>query len=257
MIMRRITQTIGLMWLFIPTSGFGQTFEPAFAAWVASAEQAISTIAIDTRQHSASSEQTAVAMNSGMKALSQTMVEMEVSAQLRTAITRSESMQTGITGLCANVSMSNAASNARQTDIEVREALSQYERDWATNGGSRADILAATQAIRRGVMCTASEMALGLCDEDAENMTGVVPAGDTNAQTWLLRRSYGTQEAEIGAIYVDTIAPPPTMETADEASASVEQLVRRAGQRRQLALISIARGALMDVVVGGLEGGTE
>lgn len=234
-----------------------QEFELAFASWVASAERAISSVKIDTRQHSLSAEQTAVAANGATKGLANTIVEMEVAAALREVMTEAESMQNGISGLCANVSMATSAGSASEVDADVRGAAIQYERDWMAEGGSRADNLAATQAIRLGVMCSASEMELGLCEDGAEDMTGVVPAGDTNPQTWLLRRSYGTQEAEIGAIYVDTLAPPPTMESAEEATASVDRMLRRAEARRQMALVSMARGAVLDVVIGGLEGGTE
>ena len=238
-------------------SGEAQTFEPAFAAWFANAERLISSVRVDTRQHSVSSEQTAVASSGAAKGLARTIVEMDVATQVREVVTEAESMQTGVAGLCANVDMAAAAGIASDGDADVRAAATRYERDWMAGGGSRAESLAATQAIRLGVMCSASEMELGLCEEGAEDMTGVVPAGDTNPQTWLLRRSYGTQEAEVGAIYVDTLAPPPTMGSAQEAAASVDALLRRAEARRQMALVSMARGAVLDVVIGGLEGGTE
>ena len=237
--------------------GHAETFEPAFAAWVVNAERMISSVRIDTQQHSVSAEQTTVAAKGAAKGLARTIVEVEVAAQMREVMTEAESMQTGVAGLCANVNMSSAAGLASESDADVRAAATQYERDWMAEGGSRAENLAATQAIRLGVMCSASEMELGLCEEGAEEMTGVVPAGDTNAQTWLLRRSYGTQEAEIGAIYVDTLAPPPTIESAGEAASSVDGLLRRAEARRQMALVSMARGAVLDVVIDGLEGGTQ
>lgn len=234
-----------------------QGFEAAFATWFASTERAISAVRVDTQQHSVSSRQVAAGSNSSLKALASSMIEQDVVRQTRETISAAESMQIGVSGLCSNVAVANSQSRAETESTDVRGAVNSFEADWAANGGSRTDMLAATQDIRRGVLCSRPEIEAGFCEPGAENMTGVVPAGDTNAQPWLLRRSYGTQEAELGALYVDTLAPPPTIEPLAEAEGSVDQLLRRAEARRQMALISIARGAMMDVVVGGLQGSVE
>lgn len=234
-----------------------QSFEAAFSAWLVSTERAVSAVRVDTQQHSVSARQTTSGASVSSRALANTIVEQSVARQSLVAISNAESMQNGTSGLCANVAMAAADQSATSSGGDVRSAVSQFEVDWASNGGSRSELLAATQDIRRGVLCSPLEMSAGLCNSDAWNMMGVVPAGDTNAAPWLLRRSYGTQEAELGSIYIDTVAPPPTMESAAEASASVDQLLRRAEARRQLALLSISRGAMMDVVLGGLQGGVE
>lgn len=253
--MRRLSASVLAISILACGPVGAQSFEAAFTSWLVSTERAISAVRVDTQQHSVSARQTSAGANSSMKALASSMIEQDVARQTREAISSAESMQIGVSGLCANVAISESANAAQEVDGDVRSAVSDFEREWMENGGSRPEMLAATQDIRRGVLCSPAEMDAGLCDAGAENMTGVIPAGDTNARPWLLRRSYGTQEAELGSLYVDTVAPPPTMETLAEAQGSVDQLLRRAEARRQMALISIARGAMMDVVIGGLQGG--
>lgn len=255
--MNRSLAILAVSGVLVGTQAPAQTFEAAFASWFASTERAISAVRVDTQQHSVSAQQTAAGANSSMKALASTMIEQSVIRQSRQAINDAESMQTGVSGLCSNVAVAESQSRATTASENVQGAITGFEEDWAANGGSRTEMLAATQDIRRGVLCSRAEMEAGFCDPEAENMTGVVPAGDTNVTPWLLRRSYGTQEAELGSLYVDTIAPPPTIQPLADAQTSVDQLLRRAEARRQMALISIARGAMMDVVVSGMEGGLE
>lgn len=252
-------QPISVFSIFLLMSGpvAAQSFEAAFASWMVSTERTVSAVRVDTKQHSVSARQTSAGANSSMKALANSIIEQDVARQTREAISAAESMQIGVSGLCANVAISESANTADEMDEDVRSAVSDFEREWMEKGGSRPDILTATQDIRRGVLCSPAELDAGLCDAGADNMTGVIPAGDTNARPWLLRRSYGTQEAELGSLYVDTVAPPPTMETLTEAQGSVDQLLRHAEARRQMALLSIARGAMMDVVIGGIQGGSE
>lgn len=235
------------------TVASAQNFEAAQARRSLQSQVAVSAVRVGARQESVSSQQTAVGSRSSMKAFAHTVVAMETSAQMREAVGNAESMQIGSTGLCANVAQAKGGASSAKSGQDVRAALSDFEVKWMTDGGSRSEMLAATQDIRRGVMCSSREMAEGLCHPEARSMTGVIPAGDTNAAPWLLRRNYGTQEAELGAIYTDTIAPPPTMQGRGEAK-TVDELVRHGAARRQMALVSIARGALMDVVVSGMEG---
>ncbi|WP_334147922.1 hypothetical protein [Hyphomicrobium sp.] len=234
-----------------------QTFETAMAGLAQSLERAVSGLRIDTRQHSLDGQQLSNSATASNMALSNVVVEMEQNVALRDAVARYESMQNDINGLCAAVAAQRNVSTASDATSSASASLDEYERNWLAVGGDRSQTLAQTQRIRRTAFCTDSELEAGLCLPEASRSMGGMPAGDSAADAWLLRREYGTAEAQYGTIFMDTIAPFPTIETQEEASGSVQGLLNRAAARREMALIAIARGGFTDVLMRGLEGGLE
>lgn len=223
------------------------------ATWFAQIERSMSALGVDTRQASVVGQQGATSGMNAAQGLSSTIVEMESAILTREAVGRYEQMQNnGITGLCtvaANQGSANSAENAEDT---LSSAFNDYEQQWIEQGGDRRNTLVETHRLRRTVLCTDSERDMGLCE--GSPAFGVPPAGDTDASPFLLRRSYGSTEVDVGSVYVDTLAPFPTIQTGDDAG-TVEELAERAARRRELALVAIARRGMTDVLTRGVQGG--
>ncbi len=229
-----------------------QTFEGAMAGWLGSIQRWVSSIRVDTRQSSLATEQQANAGQAAAMALANVIVEQEAAINIRAAVARYESMANDeVTGLCAPAAAQESANSAAATAEELADEFAQFEREWLGEGGSRIETMIATHRLRRTVLCTAAEAAQGLCESGAEGF-GVTPAGDSDAGPFLTRRSYGSAEVEMGSLYVDTLAPLPTIQSADEA-VSVDELLARGEARRQAALVSLARAGLSDVLLRGLQ----
>lgn len=229
-----------------------QTFEGAMAGWLGSIQRWVSSIRVDTRQTSLATEQQANAGQAAAMALANVIVEQEAAISIRAAVARYESMANDeVTGLCAPAAAQESANAAAANADELADEFAQFERDWLGEGGSRIETMIATHRLRRTVLCTAAEAAQGLCESGAEGF-GVTPAGDSDAGPFLTHRSYGSAEVEMGSLFVDTLAPLPTIQSADEA-VSVDELLARGEARRQAALVSLARAGLSDVLLRGLQ----
>jgi hypothetical protein len=252
--MRRAAWALAAAAVVAPAApGWSQTFEPSMSGWFIGIQRSMSALRVDTRQDSLVAEQAASADTNAGMGLASVIVEQEAAIQMRRAVARYESMHTDLTtGLCtvADAQRSVGAAGAAAETVEAE--LRGFEERWIERGGDRSDTLIATHRLRRTVFCTQSEMERGLCEGPAA--FGVPPAGDSDAAPFLLRRSYGSTEVDVGTVFVDTVAPFPTIQTADEA-VSVAELVERAERRRELALVALARAGLTDVLVRGLEGG--
>lgn len=251
---RRSSALSGLVLLMaVPMSASGQGFEGSMAGWLTSLQQSVSALRIDTRQDSVASEQVSNAGQATAMSMANVIVEQESAIRLREAVGRFETMAANpVTGLCAPVDAETSANEARNSADNLATEFSGYEQRWLEEGGDRSDTLIATHRLRRTVLCSEAESERGLCE--GTPAFGVTPAADSDAGPFLARRSYGSAEVDMGSLYVDTLAPLPTIQRADDAS-SVSELVDRATARRQAALVAIARSGMTDVLLRGVQGG--
>lgn len=254
---RSKTRTRGLALALIvlasPTFVSAQTFEGSMGAWLTNIQRAVGSIRVDTRQDSLVGEQNSNTTQNARMGFAGTLVEQESAFQLRDAVARFESMHVDLTtGLCTVAQTQRSANNASQAIANLNSELAGFEQRWLERGGDRTDTLIATHRMRRTVFCTESERDRGLCE--GSPAFGVPPAADSNATSFLVRRQYGSAEVDTGSVFVDTVAPFPTIQAADEAVSAAE-LIERANRRRELALVALARFGLTDVLVRGVEGG--
>ena len=246
-----------------PVAGWAQTYEAAAASRALAFERLISSVKIETRQEAVTSDQVSLAENASLKALATSTGEVDRALAVREAMQRYESMQTGVAGACSDVEGNKLTERATGNAQSVMSALTEQERKWIEDGGSRVDILSGTQSARESFLCSGSEMAAGLCSQEAASGFGGIAAGDSDASTFLLRgnggaRSYGDVEAMVGLIYMDTLLPLPNLASRDEASESgVAGGLLRATGMREMALISLGRLSMGGIIARGLEGGTE
>lgn len=252
--MRSKASVIGIALIAaFPQTAIAQGFEGSMAGWLGSIQQTVSSLRIDSRQGSMSSEQVSNARQNATMGLSSVIVEQESAIRLREAVARFESMATNpVTGLCAPADAQVSANQAEGAVGNLETELSGYEQRWISEGGNRADTLVATHRLRRTVLCSDAERERGLCE--GTPAFGVTPAADSDAGPFLARRSYGSAEVDMGSLYVDTLAPMPTIQSAEDAT-SVSELVDRADARRQAALVALARAGMTDVLLRGVQGG--
>lgn len=237
----------------LPSGASAQAFESQMAGWFTNLQRSISAFRITTRQDSLGGEQVSNAGRNAAMGIASVIVEQESALLIRQAVDRFESMHNDqIAGLCAAAETQRSANSAGGGVTNLNAELDDFERRWMERGGDRSDTIIATHAMRRSAFCTQSERERGLCL--GSPVFGVTPAGDTDAAPFLLRRSYGSSEVDIGSVYVDTVAPFPTISTSADA-VSVQELVQRADARRQMALVSLARAGLTDVLLRGVQGG--
>lgn len=249
---RKLVCAVALM-AALPVGASAQAFETQMSGWFANLQRSMSAFRVTTRQDSLGGEQISNAGQNAAIGIANVIVEQEAAILTRQAVGRFESMHNDqITGLCAAAETQRTVNNSAGAVTALDAELEDFERRWLERGGDRADTLIATHELRRSAFCTQSERERGLCV--GSPVFGVTPAGDTDAAPFLLRRSYGSAEVDIGSVYVDTVAPFPTISASGDA-VSVQELVDRADARRQMALVSLARAGLTDVLVRGVQGG--
>lgn len=242
-----------LMALASPLTVSAQTFETSMAGWLTNIQRAVSSVRVDTRQDSLVGEQNSNTTQNARMGLASTIVEQEAAYRIRDAVARFESMHNDLTtGLCTVAQTQRSANSATEAIGNINSELAGFEQRWLERGGDRAETLIATHRMRRTVFCTESERERGLCE--GSPAFGVPPAADSDATSFLVRRNYGSAEVDTGSVFVDTVAPFPTIQAADEA-VSAQELIERANRRRELALVALARFGLTDVLVRGVEGG--
>lgn len=253
---RLIALTLGAG-LGLTVEARAQVFEPSMAAWFTGLQASISSIRVDTRQGSLGAEQGSVADTNAAMGLASVIVEQEAVVAARDAVARFESMHNDpITGLCTTADGQRSVLRAGEGAATVDAELDDFERRWLERGGDRTDTLVGTHRMRRTVFCSEGERELGLCE--GSPAFGVPVAGDSDASSFLVRRSYGSAEMDVGTVFVDTVAPFPTISRSEDAAAgSVDEMIEHAERRRELALVALARTGLTDVLVRGLEGGAE
>lgn len=232
-----------------------QTVDAAMAGWMGSLQQTLSALRVDTRQQALVAEQAVSATTNAQMSLASVIVEQETAIATRDAVARYESMHADpLTGLCAVTDAQAGVSGAEDAASQLNAGFEDFERQWLEEGGDRITTLIDTHLLRRTAFCSEAERALGLCEGPAT--FGVPVAADSDASPFLLRRSYGTAEVDVGSVFVDTVAPLPTISTAEDAEAGdVSDLVAHAEARRELALVALARSGLTGVLVRGVEAG--
>jgi len=238
-----------------------QAYETAAAARAVAFERLVSAVRIETRQESYGAQQVTTAEAASYKAMATSFGEVDRALQVREAMRTYESMQTAVGGACADVEANKLAGRAGQNNSDIMAAITEQERNWVQDGGSRVSIMAGTQSARESFLCSADEAAAGLCEQGAHLNFGAIAAGDTDASPFLLRsnggaRSYGNIEAQVGMIYMDTLLPLPSIPPAGEATGMTDRL-SRAEAMRQMAIISLGRASVGGIIVRGLEGGVE
>lgn len=238
-----------------PSIGSAQTLGPAITNWFLNTQRATSALAVSTKQTSVSAEQVAASDTSMFKAFAQTIAEVESNLSIVTAQNVYSAPVVNGSTMC-DVVRTGADHNAA-TDLAstVREGFDAASTDWQQNGGDAADQFQLQLEMRQQVFCSRAEFEAGLCGPGSYNEAGGAPAGDTNAAEWLLRRSYGSGEALVGSVYIDTVAPFPTMYPPDVADNDVSRRISNLRAAQEMARYSIVRQSLADVLSRGLEGG--
>ncbi|KPN62928.1 hypothetical protein AKJ29_01930 [Aliiroseovarius crassostreae] len=240
-----------------PSASSAQALGPAIAAWFTNTERAISGLAVSTKQRSVSAEQISATETSSFKAAARTIVEFETNLAVARATNEYSSPLTSGASLCGAADVGVSHQRAKDVADIVREGVETAGVAWRENGGDAAEQFSFALEMRQQVYCSNAEFEAGLCgtNSGASNEAASPPAGDTNASDWLLNRSYGSAEAVNGVNYIDTVTAFPTMFPPDEAAADVDKAIRNLNALQEMASLSIARGALADVLARGLEGG--
>lgn len=246
--------------LALTAPAFGED-SPAGPIWADAADRVVEAVGILARQDSATGRQGSTTAVEAATATATAIAETNRAHAIREARARYESMQSAASGLCGDIAAAREAGMARDLVGVVRESLVEREVAWAREGGQRADVLIATQAVRRSAMCSPAEASRGLCVADQADIVGGFVAGDSDAAPHLLRsmggrRAYGSAEAEAAMVFGDTLMPLPTMPSEEDVAAGgATAMIERIEARRQMALISIGRALHADLVGRGLEAG--
>lgn len=234
-----------------------QTFGPAVAAWFASTQRAVSGLAVSVKQRSVSAEQISAATTSSFKGVARTIVGYEANQRTLDATNLYSGGLTSGSSLCETIDVAESHNQARDVADVVRNGVAAAGVSWRTDGGDAAEAFSLALEMRQNVYCSNAEFVAGLCgtNSGSYNESASPPAADTNASEFLLNRSYGSAEAINGVNFIDTVTPFPTMFSADEAAGDVDKSIRNLNALQEMARLSIARGALADVLARGLEGG--
>jgi hypothetical protein len=236
------------------SSAVAQDFGSSIAAWFAQTQNATSALGVDTKQISVSSEQLAAATQSSVKALAHTITSYEANLAYAKALNQSSGALTSAGELCAAIDVATATRSASEVADIVTNGVASAEESWRSDGGDLGEVYEMQLEMRQQVYCSAAEFAAGLCGDGDTNTAAEPPAADTNASEWMLTRSYGSTSAINGTNYVDAIAPLPTIIPPDEAEGDVGKQLQNLVNLQDIARLSIARGAMADVVARGVEG---
>jgi len=238
----------------VPSVGHAQAFEAQMIEWELATQRLISAIKVDTRQHGAASAFNANTDESTARAVSSVFVEVFAQAGLVQA-RLDYGLGTGQTdAACQIPDIGLLASEASTVQENVLGAAKDSDASWVIEGGDSNERLAEGLAFRRQLYCSDAEREAGLCGGAlAAGGPGSMPAGDSNAGSFLLRRSYGSEELLVGLDFIDVVAPLPTISPAGDV-VDVGSGISRLISRRRAALLSVPRGALFEIVSGGLEG---
>lgn len=246
---------LAVVFSFLGTGAQAQAFGPAITAWFTQTQNTISGLAVQTKQVAMSSQQKSGATHSSFKALADTIVTAELNLDAMDALRSATSTLTSGGGLCDNVNVGTAAVDAESVADIVRTGVSDFERNWRTTGGEQAAIYESQLEMRQDVFCSEAEFQRGLCTIPPSDPAGLdsaeFPASDTNAASFMLRRSYGSTTAMNGVNYIDSIAP---LETYDASASTVSAELANILAVQNMTWNSVARGAVADVVGRGTEG---
>lgn len=254
----RITSSLLIsLSLGAPSASSAQSLGPAIAEWFANTQRAISGLAVSTKQRSVSAEQISATELSAFKAAARTIVEFEANLEVARAKNEFSSPLTSGASLCSAADVGVSHKRAEGVANIVREGVEAAGIAWRQNGGDAAEQYSFALEMRQQVYCSNAEFEADLCgtNSGSSNESASPPAGDTNASDWLLNRSYGSAEAVNGVNYIDTVTAFPTVFPPDEAATDVDKAIRNLNALQEMASLSIARGALADVLARGLEGG--
>lgn len=251
----KLTATVAV--IIAPTVSTAQTLGPAITAWFTNTQRAVSGLAVSTKQRSVSAEQLSATERASFKTMAQSIVEFETNLRVVRATNDYSSPLTSGGSLCDVAATGVSHQRAQDVSDIVRQGIEAAGTEWRENGGDAAEQFSMALEMRQTVFCSQAEFEAGLCgtNSGASNEAGSPPAADTNASEWLLNRSYGSAEAVNGSIFIDTVAPFPTMFPPDEAATDVEKSIRNLSALQEMARLSMARTALADVLARGLEGG--
>jgi hypothetical protein len=230
-----------------------QSFGASIASWFAQTQNATSAVAVDTKQVSLSAEQLSASTQASVKALAQTISSYEAKLAYTKALNQASDALTSAGELCAAVDVASATRSAGEVADIVRAGTASAEEQWRSGGGDLGETYEMQLEMRKEVYCSAAEFEAGLCGGET-NTAAEPPAGDTNAAEWMLTRSYGSSTAVNGSNYIDTVAALPTVIPPDEAAGDVNKQMQNLMSLQDIARLSVARGAMADVVARGTEG---
>lgn len=256
MIRRMYPCLVALVFAGYAGSATAQNFTAAVAEWFASTQRAVSGLAVQTKQRSVSAEQVSSATQASFKGFARTIVAVEADMDTVAATNASADPLTSGGELCNATQVAASQTNAEDVADIITSGIAEAERVWREEGGDAAVNFSANLEMRQQVYCSAAEYERGLCGPNSGtyNESGEPPAADSNASEWLLVRSYGSGTAVNGANYIDTVTSFPTMFPPDAAAGDVDKQLRNLVAHQDMARLSIARGALGDVLARGLEG---
>lgn len=241
----------GLVYSAMTAPMYAQSFEAAMAQWFGSTQAEISAVSVLTKQKSTRATQNSSMSKSAKKAAAYTMVLTQANRRADDSVNAQHDPLTSGGGLCDAVSVASQQNKAFEVSDKFEEIISLKDSQWNAQGGNAAIVFSDLMDVRSQTMCSEAEVLRGLCSEGSAGF----PAGDTNSAVWLSRRSYGTDEAVLGSLFIDQVATLPTMKPLSEAQGNAQNLVARLEARLKSARLNVSRGSLSNVVARGLEGG--
>lgn len=222
------------------------------ATWQASAEQLLSALKVGTKQIGTSKSTTGVTEVKAQEALASSLTSQKLNDAEQKARSKLGQDTGQGWGVCASKYPMQSYATAETSSAKVAKALGEADETWLKSGGDAALRAADLQDARRTFYCTAEERQnLSWCKGTG---AGGIPAGDTNAAAFMLRRDAGPEEALTAADYIDTLAPLPTVPAQ---ARNAEEAVHQLEARRKGALLSAARSGMFSVVAGVVGGDTE
>ncbi|MFG1270540.1 hypothetical protein V5F40_21560 [Xanthobacter sp. DSM 14520] len=227
--------------------------QDGLSAWQLSTERLVSAVKVSTKQVDATPDSSRTAESQSRQALAASLGQHAVNARAAQAKAAYGANTAQGYGVCAAKFGMQSNAIAEKSSAKVAQAVASADQAWLTSGGDASARAVSLLEARRTFYCTKEErQALGWCGGTAA--TGGMPAGDTNAAPFMLRRDIGPEEAVTAGDYIDTVAPLPTVKAQVRDGAEAGD---RLQARRQAAFMTAARGAFYSVVAGAVGGDEE
>lgn len=243
--MKRALALVALIFAGTPLPAAAQT-SPITAVWYASLIRLLSGLRVDASQTTTTAGQTSTAVTQSARAAASTVTTAQQSLLIAKA-QHDYGYETG-TGYAA-CTVSLGLTDERDASVSATAVMTAFgaaDRTWLQSGGDGAARLRTSLDLRKDLYCSATERTAGVCSG-----SGGYGAGDSDASPWLYSRNYGAEEITTAGDFLDVIAPLPTIEPA--AAHAVDQ-TRLVQNRRDGAILSGARAALMVVITAGTSG---
>lgn len=227
--------------------------QAGLTAWQLSTELLVSAVKVSTKQVDATPDTNRTMESQSRQALAAVLGQHGVNARAVQAKTAYGASTAQGYGVCASKFGMQSNAIAEKSSAKVAQAVAAADQTWLTSGGDASARAVSLLEARRTFYCTKEErQTLGWCSGSAA--ASGMPAGDTDAAPFMLRRDLGPEEAMTAGDYIDTVAPLPTVKAQARNGAEAGD---RLQARRQAAFMTAARGAFYSVVAGAVGGDEE